>query len=112
MTPTKYFGIPYVVLCTLYTALLLCTSSLVMEQEFVIRLLELLWKNGFMASFFSISVKFGETLQKCWLENEKKPKYPNLSLNIITMLDHHFNILVLSPSSVDSSRTLNIMRKC
>ena len=62
--------------------------------------------------FFSISVKFGETLQKCWLENEKKPKYPNLSLNIITMLDHHFNILVLSPSSVDSSRTLNIMRKC
>ena len=61
-------------------------------------------------SFFSISVKFGETLQKSWLENEKKPKYPNLSLNIITMLDHHFNILVLSPSSVDS-RTLNIMRK-
>ena len=107
MTPTKYFGIPYVVLCTLYTALLLCTSSLVMEQEFGIWLLELLWKNGFMAIF----VKFGETLQKSWLENEKKPKYPNLSLNIITMLDHHFNILMLSPSSVDSSRTLNIMRK-
>ena len=61
--------------------------------------------------FFSISFKFGETLQKSWLENEKKPKYPNLSLNIIAMLDHHFNILMLSPSSVDSSRTLNIMRK-
>ena len=66
---------------------------------------------GLWQVFFSISVKFGETLQKSWLENEKKPKYPNLSLNIITMLDHHFNILMLSPSSVDSSRTLNIMRK-
>ena len=30
--------------------------------------------------FFSISVKFGETLQKCWLENEKKPKYPNTQI--------------------------------
>ena len=68
-------------------------------------------KMGLWQVFFSISVKFGETLQKSWLENEKKPEYPNLSLNIITRLDHHFNILVLSPSSVDSSRTLNIMRK-